>query len=386
MGHRKCSLRDKIVYNVASSISSRLIPIASGMHTKTNKRLGSLFVEINLNKPPVTIYNNKPVEIIGENKGLLKQIEILEKYAASDLVKSILIYGETGTGKELFAKHFHEDTGRDKNKYAAINCAGLNENLLDVELFGSVKGAFTGAENKEGILTFFNNGTVFLDEAHTLNIAQQNKLLRFIETGELKRVGSHKIEKAEVRLIFGVNENPKSLLERGIFKKDFYNRISNFVVNIPPLRERKNDIELLVQFFIYTFRKEFNKDTVRISKDVMEKLKKHNWRTGNIRELRGIIEKMIIFMPEGETTITELPEDFTIDEDIESIPTNGGNNRITDHFPMNVDLSLDEFTRRYIKYQLEKHGSVPKAAGVLKVNHNTLHSRMKKLGIKSPMA
>jgi len=386
MGHRKCSLRDKIVYNVASSISSRLIPIASGMHTKTNKRLGSLFVEINLNKPPVTIYNNKPVEIIGENKGLLKQIEILEKYAASDLVKSILIYGETGTGKELFAKHFHEDTGRDKNKYAAINCAGLNENLLDVELFGSVKGAFTGAENKEGILTFFNNGTVFLDEAHTLNIAQQNKLLRFIETGELKRVGSHKIEKAEVRLIFGVNENPKSLLERGIFKKDFYNRISNFVVNIPPLRERKNDIELLVQFFIYTFRKEFNKDTVRISKDVMEKLKKHNWRTGNIRELRGIIEKMIIFMPEGETTITELPEDFTIDEDIESIPTKGGNNRITDHFPMNVDLSLDEFTRRYIKYQLEKHGSVPKAAGVLKVNHNTLHSRMKKLGIKSPMA
>lgn len=386
MGHRKCSLRDKIVYNVASSISSRLIPIASGMHTKTNKRLGSLFVEINLNKPPVTIYNNKPVEIIGENKGLLKQIEILEKYAASDLVKSILIYGETGTGKELFAKHFHEDTDRDKNKYAAINCAGLNENLLDVELFGSVKGAFTGAENKEGILTFFNNGTVFLDEAHTLNIAQQNKLLRFIETGELKRVGSHKIEKAEVRLIFGVNENPKSLLERGIFKKDFYNRISNFVVNIPPLRERKNDIELLVQFFIYTFRKEFNKDTVRISKDVMEKLKKHNWRTGNIRELRGIIEKMIIFMPEGETTITELPEDFTIDEDIESIPTKGGNNRITDHFPMNVDLSLDEFTRRYIKYQLEKHGSVPKAAGVLKVNHNTLHSRMKKLGIKSPMA
>jgi len=386
MGHRKCSLRDKIVYNVASSISSRLIPIASGMHTKTNKRLGSLFVEINLNKPPVTIYNNKPVEIIGENKGLLKQIEILEKYAASDLVKSILIYGETGTGKELFAKHFHEDTGRDKNKYAAINCAGLNENLLDVELFGSVKGAFTGAENKEGILTFFNNGTVFLDEAHTLNIAQQNKLLRFIETGELKRVGSHKIEKADVRLIFGVNENPKSLLERGIFKKDFYNRISNFVVNIPPLRERKNDIELLVQFFIYTFRKEFNKDTVRISKDVMEKLKKHNWRTGNIRELRGIIEKMIIFMPEGETTITELPEDFTIDEDIESIPTKGGNNRITDHFPMNVDLSLDEFTRRYIKYQLEKHGSVPKAAGVLKVNHNTLHSRMKKLGIKSPMA
>ena len=386
MGHRKCSLRDKIVYNVASSISSRLIPIASGMHTKTNKRLGSLFVEINLNKPPVTIYNNKPVEIIGENKGLLKQIEILEKYAASDLVKSILIYGETGTGKELFAKHFHEDTDRDKNKYAAINCAGLNENLLDVELFGSVKGAFTGAENKEGILTFFNNGTVFLDEAHTLNIAQQNKLLRFIETGELKRVGSHKIEKAEVRLIFGVNENPKSLLERGIFKKDFYNRISNFVVNIPPLRERKNDIELLVQFFIYTFRKEFNKDTVRISKDVMEKLKKHNWRTGNIRELRGIIEKMIIFIPEGETTITELPEDFTIDEDIESIPTKGGNNRITDHFPMNVDLSLDEFTRRYIKYQLEKHGSVPKAAGVLKVNHNTLHSRMKKLGIKSPMA
>ena len=118
----------------------------------------------------------------------------------------------------------------------------------------------------------------------------------------------------------------------------------------------------------------------------MEKLKKHNWRTGNIRELRGIVEKMIIFLPEGESTIKELPENFVIDDETDSVSLEHKIDNILDHSHKAVDLSLDELTKRYIEYQLRKHGSVPKAAKVLEVNHNTLHSRMKKLGIKSPMA
>jgi len=338
---------------------------------------------INTTKPSISTYRGETFEIIGENKNFLKQLEKLKIYAQQDPVKSVLIYGETGTGKELFAKYFQQHSNR--NKHIAINCAQFGE-LIDSELFGTVKGAYTGAIDKKGILSEYDGGTVFLDEINSLDKPHQAKLLRFIQEGEIRPVGSNETKQVDARIILGLNEHPQKWLESGNVRPDFYNRIIGNLVIVPPLRERPEDIEPLINYFLSKYSAIYSKGEVKIAKEVVNKLKKHHWKLGNVRELEHKVEEMIIFLPDGETIVTELPEDFMIDEGSDSTMIIDQIGQLVDDQSERIDLPLDEVIKRHIQHQLNKQGSVPRAAKVLKVNPNTLHARMKKLGLKSPKA
>ena len=335
-------------------------------------------------KTPISVYRDEPVEIVGRDLKLLKQVTLLEKYASIDSLKSIVIYGETGTGKELFARHYHKKTGR--SKIFTINCAFLEDKHMDVTIFGSVKGGYTDAVDKEGVLASNNGGTVFLDEAHNLSLSSQNKLLRFIEQSEFIRLGSTKVEKSDVKLIFGYNEDPKVMLEKGSIKKDFYNRIVNYKITVPPLRQRKDDIDLLVRYFVAEYANKVVKEKIEITTEVMKKLRRYHWRIGNVRELKGLIEKMVYLLPEWGIRIDSLPDDFVFDEDTESDSIESLVGQTIGGDSPNIDLSLLEFEKKYIQYQLNKQGSVPKAAKVLKMNAATLYWRLRKWGMKAPNA
>ena len=208
---------------------------------------------------------------------------------------TVLLYGETGTGKELFAQSIHNASRRRRQPFVAINCASLPENLIESELFGYVKGAFTGAvkEGKQGLFELANHGTIFLDEISELPIAVQSKLLRVIQDGEFLRVGGDQVIKVDVRIISSSNKNLLTLIRNGSFKNDLYYRLSVLEVYIPPLRERKGDIELLAFNLMYRHADRHHKLVNRINPEVIERLKVMNFY-GNVRELSNIMERMVI--------------------------------------------------------------------------------------------
>jgi len=230
--------------------------------------------------------------IIGENSNILEIFEEIKKVAPTD--GTVLLEGESGTGKELFARAIHTHSRRAAKKFVAVDCSTFSTGLLESELFGHVKGAFTGAtQNKAGIFEIADGGTLFLDEIANLNLETQSKLLRVMETHEFKPVGSSQVKTADLRIIAATNQDLKHLMGNGRFREDLYYRLNVFPVYIPPLRERKDDIPRLAYHFLKLFCKETGKQIKGFSDDALELLVHQDW-PGNVRQLKNVTQRLVI--------------------------------------------------------------------------------------------
>jgi PAS domain S-box-containing protein len=305
-------------------------------------------------------------EIIGESKEIAYVLHRVEQVAATD--STVLILGETGVGKERFAKAVHETSKRKDKPMIRIDCTTLNPNLIESELFGHEKGAFTGAVQKQiGRFELADGATIFLDEIAELPLEVQSKLLRVLQFGEFERLGSPKMIKTDVRVIAATNRDLEKEVKAGRFRKDLYYRLNVFPISIPPLRKRTGDISLLVQYLLQIFNKRFGKKIDRISHEEINKLNKYSW-PGNIRELENVIERAVITSI-GNTLKIDLPQEISSVSEEE-------------------DKTMEEIERTHIEKILKKTEwriSGPKGAAlVLGLHPETLRSRIKKLGITRP--
>jgi DNA-binding NtrC family response regulator len=256
--------------------------------------------------------NNKQSfdSIIGKSDVLISAIDSAKKVSGTDA--TVLLTGETGTGKEVFAQAIHHSSKRCKRNFIAINCSAFGKDLLENELFGHKAGAFTGAlKDSKGIFEEANQGTVFLDEIGEMPLDLQAKLLRVLESGEFLKVGDSKPTKTDVRIIAATNRNLKTEIENGNFREDLYYRINIFQIKLPSLRERVADIELLVKFFLKRFSLKSGKNITSVSSDYLKALKNHPWK-GNIREFRNVIERSVILTDSSELEIDSLPLDISV--------------------------------------------------------------------------
>lgn len=238
--------------------------------------------------------------IIGNNRSLAIAKEIAER--ASETPSSVLVFGETGTGKEMFAQSIHNHGVRKANTFIAQNCAAIPDSLLEGILFGTEKGGFTGAVEREGIFEQANGGTLLLDEINSMSLPLQAKLLRVLQEGYIRRIGGLKDIPVDVRIIATTNEDPKISLENGTLRRDLYYRLSVINIHIPPLRERLDDLELLIKSFIQKYNELLNKNIEKVSEEVLAGFKTYSW-PGNIRELENFIEGAMNMVSSRDKTL-----------------------------------------------------------------------------------
>lgn len=282
--------------------NNKIIPLIykASEKVKLNKRVIQLEIQLD---QKLSFEN-----IIGKSKLIKQAVEAAKKVANTDA--TVLLTGETGTGKEVFAQAIHQASKRSKNNFIAVNCSAFSKELLENELFGHKAGAFTGAtKDAKGIFEEANNGTVFLDEIGEMPLDLQAKLLRVLESGEFLKLGDNKPIKTDVRIIAATNRDLQKEIQSGNFREDLYYRINIFNITLPALRERTVDIEELANYFLTVFVTKTNKKIKGISADYLEALKLHSWK-GNIRELRNVIERSIILVDGEELTVDSLPNEF----------------------------------------------------------------------------
>lgn len=247
-------------------------------------------------------YKYKPEDIIGESEAIKEVKKLIEK--AAKVPATVLLKGESGTGKELFANSIHAQSPRSHNNFVRVNCAALSDSLLESELFGYEEGSFTGAlkGGKKGLFEEADKGTIFLDEISEISLNTQAKLLRVLQEKEIMRVGSNKNIPIDVRVIAATNTDLLQLVREGKFREDLFYRLSILPINIPPLRERKEDIPLLTKRFIVKFNDEYGRNIADISNDALNALMSHDW-PGNVRELENTVGRSIIYMNINERVI-----------------------------------------------------------------------------------
>ncbi|MCS6958053.1 MAG: sigma 54-interacting transcriptional regulator [Aquificaceae bacterium] len=302
--------------------------------------------------------------IVGKSPAVRKLLELVEKVAQTDA--NVLITGESGTGKSLVAKAIHFMSKRKEKPFITINCSAIPETLLEAELFGYEKGSFTGAyTSKKGKFELANGGTIFLDEIGDMPLSLQPKILRVIQDKEIERLGSEKTIKVDVRIISATNKNLSDLVAHGQFREDLYYRLNVLPIHIPPLRERKEDIPVLVDYFLEIFNQRYNKK-VRLHPKVIEIFIEYAWY-GNVRELENIIERLVI-LKDGLVRDTDLPPYFFV--------------HLHDSEPKKVLQVIENTEREEILKALEKTGYVKsKAARLLGYTLRQLDYRIKKYSI-----
>jgi len=313
--------------------------------------------------------------MIGTSREMMKVFATIKKVA--DTPANILILGESGTGKELVARAIHENSPRSKMPFNAINSGGIPENLLESELFGYMKGSFTGAyTDKPGLFEMTKGGTIFLDEIGELPPVLQVKLLRIVQEKTFRRIGGAEDIKVDVRIISATNQNLEEKVKKGEFREDLYFRLNVIPIHMPPLRERKDDIPLLTKHFIEKYTKEFGKEIRTISSYAMELLMNYAF-PGNIRELENIIERGVAM----ESSNIILPENLVLATDAAS----GVRNFEVGFSDKGLDLNaeLEKIEKTIIEKALQKtKGSKTKAAELLHVTFDSLRYRMEKLGVE----
>jgi transcriptional regulator with PAS, ATPase and Fis domain len=282
---------------------------------------------------------------------------------------NILIEGQSGTGKELVAKAIHNNSNRKSNPFVAINCSAIPENLLESELFGHVKGAFTGAtEFQKGVFEQANEGTLFLDEIAEMPYNLQAKLLRVTETWEVKSIGSDKIKKVDVRLISATNQNLKDAIKEKRFREDLYFRLATVSVTLPPLNERVSDIPLIVNHYLKILSAKLDKD-LKISTEALAILMNQSWK-GNVRELENVLEQSAI--TSSDNTITPESFKFTI-----------SSNSLDDTLKTANSISLKDLEKQYIKKVLEDaKWNKLQASQILKIDRKTLYKKIKEYNLQ----
>ena len=318
--------------------------------------------------------------LIGDSPQMRKVYDLVERVGPTK--SNVFISGESGTGKELVAKAIHRESPRKDKAFVVINCAGMPENLIESELFGYRKGAFTGAAtDKEGLFDVADGGTVFFDEVGELTPAIQVKLLRVIQERTFTAVGGTEERSVDVRFISATNKDLESEVMKERFREDLFFRLNVIHVNMPPLRERDGDLPILAQYFLEKYSAEIGKNVKKISAYAMDLLKQYQF-PGNVRELENIIERSVAL----ETSNIVLPESLTLSNFQRE--RNRENRRRRDLTPegINVDEILGEIEREYILKSLElAHGSKQKAATLLGITMRSLRYRLDKLGmITSP--
>lgn len=313
--------------------------------------------------------------VIGQSKAMQKILREMRQILNDDC--TVLITGESGSGKEVIAKAIHYNGDRKEKPFLAINCGALPETLLEAELFGSVRGAFTGAIDKQGLFQAAGGGTLFLDEIHHTSEAMQIKLLRVLQEKEIRRVGGTKTIKVNVRLICATNEDLRTTIQEGRFRQDFYYRINVVTIDVPALRDRKEDIPVLAHYFLKKYTEEKGKHFQRFDKRALEALLNYNWAENNVRELENEIERAIIFAKDGKTIkLKDLSEKLrsgvpAAKETLDLLTDEEG-----------VPLTYEEFEKKYIRSILTQvAGNKAKAAKIMGIPRSTLRGKMKKLDL-----
>ena len=345
--------------------------------------------------------------VIGSSSAMLKAIERLKRLAPTDA--TVLILGDTGTGKELFAQALHHNSLRKNKPFVALNCAALSENILESELFGHIKGAFTDATGDHvGKFEFANGGTIFLDEVGDMPLSTQVKLLRVLESGEITPVGSNKTIKVNVRLISATNRNLEEAVENGSFRRDLYHRLKVVTLRLPSLKERREDLPILLDHFMKIFMQKYDKTIRGVSTTARKRLLSYDW-PGNVRQLRNVVESMVVVDFDGFLDVDDLPDeiidstptDFSepthsldaeegpalLSDEIESIQRSAGASNgvivppspnIENSLKPFVGLSLDTIERLFIQETLRATGgNREETAKLLGVGERTLYRRLK---------
>lgn len=311
--------------------------------------------------------NDSYYGIVGKSRPIQKVFDLMEKAAQSEA--PIIIYGDSGAGKELIAQAIHKLGRRKEGPFVQLNCAALNESLLESELFGHVKGAFTGAyRHRIGRFESANGGDLFLDEIGDVPMSIQVKLLRVLEQKEIERVGDHQPIPVDARLITATNKNLQELIEKGEFREDFFFRINVIPIFVPTLKERADDIPLLVDYFVRYLRKKTGKEISGVTPECMEYLLSYHW-PGNVRELKSAMEYAFAVAERGLIQSDQLPHNIVVD--------------LPEETPVEMAVQPDEPTEKQelIKALNQANGNQSEAARLLDVSRVTVWNRMKKFNI-----
>ena len=347
-------------YIVKGDDNRKIIPLVSRamdeFQHQTKDKVANSFIE----KPLGTSFSS----IIGKSVCLQHTIQMAQKVALSDVC--VLLMGETGTGKEVFARAIHNASPRKGKPFVAINCSAFSKELLESELFGHKAGSFTGAlKDKKGLFEEANGGTIFLDEIGEMEFSLQAKLLRALETNEFIKVGDTKYTRVDVRVIAATNRDLKKEIENKQFREDLYFRLSVFQLTLPPLRERRGDVKLLAMYFIDTLSEKMNRKGITINADCIKMLDEYVW-PGNIRELKNVIERALIVC-ESEIAPDDLPVDIRMNS-----------NQISS----GLEFDLATVERNHIAKILEyTKGNKTETARLLKIGLTTLYRKIEEYKI-----
>jgi DNA-binding NtrC family response regulator len=317
-------------------------------------------------------------QLIGNSQAMKRVYSLVEKVAQTNV--SVLITGESGTGKEMVANEIHARSAERKGPFVAINCAAVPEQLIESELFGHEKGAFTGAGNRRiGKFESADKGTLFLDEIGDMSLLTQAKVLRVLEEKKFQRLGSNETLSTDVRIISATNKNLQSEAENNTFRADLYFRLAVVSIELPPLRERKEDIPFLSQSFCSNYSLLYRRNISAISTQALQVMLEYNW-PGNIRQLKNCLERAVVLAESEEITLNDLPKEILVKAD---------KNKVSDHasysselFSLEFQEAKKAFERLYIERCLEQtSGNITQAATLLNMHRQSLQHKIKELGL-----
>lgn len=311
----------------------------------------------------------KRFRLIGSSQKMTVLKEQIDMAAQSN--SRVLIMGESGSGKEIVARFLHENSKRVGKPFIEVNCAAIPQELIESELFGHEKGSFTGAfERKKGKFELADEGTLFLDEVGDMSLSAQSKVLRVIETQEFQRVGGSRNIKVDVRIIVATNKDLREEMKKGNFREDLLYRLDVIPIIVPPLRERKDDIPSLVEYFLEYFSSEYGQKLKKITPEAIKMLETHDW-PGNIRELRNVIERLVIMTPPDTINARNLVVAEPTKEDYFAFTT--------------LREARDAFEKTFITKKLEENNwNISKTAEILQIERSNLHKKIKAYNIKTP--
>jgi len=308
--------------------------------------------------------------IIGESPAIRKVITTIRQVGPSMI--PVLITGESGTGKELVAQAIHNHSKRSGKRYVTFNCAGQSESLLEDQLFGHARGAFTGAEkDREGVFEYADKGTLFLDEIGDMPLTMQSKLLRVLESGEVVRLGMNAAQNVDVRFVSATNRDLKTRIDTDEFREDLYFRINGAEIHLPPLRERREDIPLLVNHAAGRYAAEQERSAPDFTEPAMMRLLSYNW-PGNVRQLFNVVQRMVVMTEGSRVDVSDVPDDIRLHEDDEHV-----------HLGSLAGIGLDRLEKEAIRQTLLMTGSNrEQAAEILGIGERTLYRKLKEYGLK----
>lgn len=310
-------------------------------------------------------------DIVTNNSHMIALKENIEKIASTD--SSVLIYGETGTGKELVAQSIHSASNRKSKPFIVQNCAAIPNTLLESLLFGTVKGSYTGAENRKGLFELANGGTLFLDEINSMDINMQSKILRVLEDKKVKRIGGADEISLNIRVVSAVNVNPTALLTDGILRTDLFYRLSPVQIIIPPLRERKDDIKILAEHYIGYFNRNMHRNIMGISDEALQLLYRYSW-PGNVRELRNVLEGCFNLVDDGFITSENIPKYLEPSIKYYRQPQQ-------EYIAASLEERVKAYERELILDALKEYQTLSNTARALKITRQNLRYKLQKHNI-----